>query len=534
VAQRIDLHEIAEHGSALIRSNRAAARSAGGATPPPWRALLLALSFGLCGTACAAVGQSTGGGVTGPGTAQDACLAFNMPATDTLFNSQKKVFAHYFAMFAQSMGNKDPTQDYYNVNYLNPAGESSKWQQQGGFLRQRPLGVAVNPSADWRLLSMENEVRMAIARGITGFTIDVLAVKEATDDGSNLHTLLRAAQAVDPRFKIVVMPDIAQFKTDADSVTKIIASVASSPAAYRLADGRLVVTAFNAGANSPEWWSAVFNTLNGQGVKVAFVPTFLGWRGNAAKFAGISYGFGDWGTAIPASARNMQGDPAAAHAMGGKIYMMPVDPQQYRPKGPIYWEAGNSEAFRDAWTSAISGGADWVQLVTWSDFSESSEVEPYTDATLARNIGTGYYDLNGYYAAWFLTGQAPAITHDVLYYFYRREPTTAAAPAQALPNRIINSTAEDSIEVVAFLTAPGTLRISVGGKDSGKNVPAGLSTFKIPTTPGTPVFSLLRGGSSVLSFQGGIQIYGNGGLPSGLSDLTYWSGSGGVSGQCSL
>jgi Glycosyl hydrolase family 71 len=465
---------------------------------------------------------------------QDACLPITMPTADVLFNSPKKVFAHYFYMFPLSIDNKWSAQDYYNVQYLNKSGESGKWTPQGGFLRQRPLGVPVGPASNWRLLNTENEVRMAIARGITGFTIDVLSVKEATDNDGHLQLLLRAAQAVDPRFKIVVMPDIAQFKSDADSVTKIIASVAASPAAYRLADGRLVVTAFNAGGNPPEWWASIIKQLNAQGIKIAFVPTFLGWQGKATAFADLSYGFGDWGTATPSGARSMQSDPDAAHAINGKIYMMPVDPQQYRPKDPGYWEAENSEAFRSAWTSAITGNADWVQIVTWSDFSESSQIEPYTDATLARDIGTGYYDLNGYYSAWFLTGHQPAITHDVLYYFYRREPTNASSPAQSLPIHITNSTPKNDIELVAFLTSPGTLKITIGQKDYLQNATAGITSFRVPLQPGVPTFSLMRNGSNVFSFQGAIQIYGTSGIPSGVLDLTYWSGSAAQSGRCSL
>src|ERR1700721_1073187 len=128
---------------------------------------------------------------------------------------------------------------------------------------------------------MEREIRMAIARGITGFTIDVMGVNQATDADSALHQLLSAAQAVDPRFKIVVMRDLAALKSDADAVTQIIASIASSPAAYRLNDGRLVVTAFNAGANPPEWWASIFTQLKSRGINISFVPTFLGWGGQA-------------------------------------------------------------------------------------------------------------------------------------------------------------------------------------------------------------------------------------------------------------
>jgi hypothetical protein len=217
--------------------------------------------------------------------------------------------------------------------------------------------------------------------------------------------------------------------------------------------------------------------------------------------------------------------------------MMPTGPEQYRPKDFIYWEAGNSGALRAAWTSAIQGSSAWVQSVTWNDFSESSEVEPYTDTTLSGSIGTGFYNLTGYYASWFLTGQQPQITHDVLYYFYRREPTTASASAQGQRDEAESATvspASDKIELLAFLTAPGVLKIEINGQTYTQNAPAGMVSYTIPTQAGTPVFTLSRSGSDVFSFAGGVQIYGESGLPSGEQDLTYWSGSAAATGICSL
>lgn len=464
----------------------------------------------------------------------DSCMAFSMPDPEALFNSSKKVFAHYFYPFPLSVGNKSASEDYYNVHYLNKNGESGKWLAMGGYLRQRPLPVPAGSGGNWQLSNVQQEVRMAIARGITGFSIDVLSPKEVSGADSHLQLLLSAAQSVDPRFKILVMPDISALKTDADTVVKIIAVAAASPAAYRLADGRLAVSAFNAGANSADWWSGVLAQLKSRGITVAFVPTFMGWKGQASAFAPISYGFADWGTATAQAAQNMKGDPDIAHKQYGKIYMMPVDPQQYRPKGSIYWEASNSAAFRNAWMSAINGGADWVQLVTWSDFSESSQIQPYTDATLRPDIGTGFYNLNAYFATWYLTGKQPAITHDVLYYFYRREPTNAASTAQSAPNKIVSSAPEDNIELLAFLTAPGELKITIAGKSATQNAPAGITSFKVPTAAGTPVFSLGRGGTQVFSFPGPVQVFGSGGLPSGVIDMTYWSGSASKNGVCAL
>lgn len=464
----------------------------------------------------------------------DSCLPFVMPSSDVMFNSAKKVFAHYFYPFPLSIDNKPSDNDYYNDQYLSPNGEANKWIQQAGFLRQRPLGVDPTGSANWQFLNMEQEVRMAIARGITGFTFDVMSITEATNANSQMYLMLKAAQAVDPRFKIVVMPDINALGTDSNAVISIIAAVAPYPSAYKLADGRLVVSAFEANANSAAWWKAVFDQLKAQGINVAFVPTFLGWQANAATFSSLTYGVGDWGTPTPAATANSQGDPAIVHNQYGQIFMAPIDPQQFRPKDFIYWEAGNSVAFRNAWTSAIAGESDWVQLVTWSDFSESSEIEPYTDSTLRRDIGTGFYDLNGYYAAWFLTGHPPTITHDVLYYFYRREPSYAIGPAQSRLDTVVNGVAEDAIELVAFLTEPGVLKINIGSQTYLQAASAGINSFKVPLQAGTPSFTLTRDGVDVISMPGAIEISGSGGTSSGVIDMTYWSGSASNSGTCTL
>jgi Glycosyl hydrolase family 71 len=464
----------------------------------------------------------------------DACLAAPMPSSAALFNSTKRVFAHYFYPFPVSIDNSPSAKDYYNTQYLSRTGESSKWLKQGGYLRQRPLGVTPSTNPNWQQLNMEGEVRAAIARGITGFTFDSMGASDATDSTSDLHLMLAAAQAVDSRFKILIMPDMSVLGTDASAVVQIIAAVAGSPAAYRLSDGRLVVSPFDAGENTPAWWQSVISQLSSQGIQIALVPTFLGWASEAAAFSALSYGFSDWGSATVAGADALEGGPAIVHSSYKKIFMMPVDPQQYRPKDFVYWDAGNSAALREAWTGSIKGDADWVQVVTWNDFSESSVIAPVTDATLQRSIGTGFYNLTGYYASWFLTGQEPTITHDVLYYFYRREPVTGAASGQSQLDIDYSGVPENSIELLGFLTSPGVLKITIGGKTFTQNAAAGIVSFKIPTQPGTPLFTLSRSGTDVFSFEGGVQIYGPGGLPSTVQDLTYWSGSAAKSGICAL
>jgi hypothetical protein len=471
--------------------------------------------------------------VTAPNSS-DACLPNTMPTTDALFDSPQRIFAHYVAGFPLSIDNRTPASDYYNVQYLNPAGENGKFAAQGGYIRQRPLGVPASTAANWKQLNMEHEVSLAIARGIQGFTFDIMTLVSATDPQGPVQTMLAAAQAVDSRFKILITPDISILRSDSATVIKIIEATAGKPAAYHTSDGRLVLSAYDAGLNSAAWWQSVLTQLAAKNIRVAFVPVFQGWEASAPSFAPISSGFSDWGGATPYAEGFMVGYPAEAMNKYKKIFMMPVDPQQFRPKNYMYYEASNSGAFRSGWNSAIQGRSGWVQLVTWNDFSESSEVQPITDTSLRRDIGTGFYNLTGYYSAWFNTRVQPKITHDVLYFFYQREPGGAASPKQSVLDAVEGGLADNKIELLAFLTAPGVLEITIGGHTYTQNAAAGITSFRIPTEPGTPIFTLSRDEANVFSFQGGVQIFGPSGTPSGVNDETYWSGSASKAGVCTL
>jgi hypothetical protein len=452
-------------------------------------------------------------------TAADA-LPFSF---SPLFDAQRDVFAHYFPTFPLSIDNRAPLADYYNTQYLSPAGESGKWKAQGGFLRSRPLPVAPNASntrAVFCTANMQREVQLAISRGLTGFCHDLLSVNDAMT--GTLPWMLSAAAAVDTRFKIVPMFDMnslgASFTTD--QALAILELVAASPVAKRLRDGRMLFSAYNAPAKSLPWWQSLIAAANAQRLSVAFLPVLVGGPNDAGTLNAISWGVGAWGTATPSPSAAL--NPTKAHAAGLK-FMSPIDPQQSRPKSSIYWEASNLLTFINAWTATISTGCDLVQFVTWNDYSEASQLAPVTDATFNQSLGTGFFDLTAFYATWFATGVAPVITRDVLYFCHRRHPSNAAHPNQAnnFAPAAGTGAAEDSIELLAFLTDAGTIKINA----HAQAVPAGISAFKVPLEAGVPVFALQRNGSDVFSCAGPAQIYDAAGMPSGLLDMTYLSGS---------
>lgn len=440
-------------------------------------------------------------------------LPFVMPSIDTFFDSPKRVLAHYFYPFPLSIGNQPAPSDYYQMQYLTPGGEAGKWIKVGGYLRSRPLPIAPGTPSGYVLANRQLEVRLALARGITGFSFDVLSFADAISSTGNLQSLLTAAQNVDPRFWVVLMLDMSSLVGLTQAQAAQIISTYADPVKYpniaRLPDGRILFSAFNATVQPLPWWQGVIQMLDAADVDVAFIPLLLG-EPSSNPLAAVSHGLGGWGTATPAAA-----------AACPPCMMMPVLPQQFRPKSACFWEASNTATFRAGWLAAINGGAQFVQIVTWSDFSESGQIQPCTDASLNLSIGNGFYDLTAYYATWFATGSPPLITKDVGYWCYKRMSATAAHANQLAMFSPVGAAEESNIELLAFLSAPGTILIN-GARFL---VPAGVTSLKSPMQPGFPQFNLQRDGSDVFEFKGPVQIYGPGGSPAGVTDVTYWSGS---------
>ncbi|MEV0410628.1 glycoside hydrolase family 71 protein [Streptomyces sp. NPDC050448] len=440
-------------------------------------------------------GQGTGGT---PGAADTggqrpaAALPFDLPEPAALRTGgagRKLVFAHYFTPYPLSLDNASADADYYTRNYLNPAGENGKHERYGGLLRDRPLPVQPK-DGNWELANLEQEVRTARAAGLDGFTLDMLSLSGQNRDRA--HLLMEAAHAVDPAFKIMLMPDMTSLNTDDPGVlADAVAALGKAPAAHRLADGRLVVSPFKAEAKDVAWWTQVLDLLGTRhGIRAAFVPTFLDFDANHARFAPISHGFSEWGSRSYVGQESATRDVQRAHGMG-KIWMQPVSVQDARPNQGIYDEAGNTATLRSTWTHAIDDGADWVQLTTWNDYSEGSQFAP------SLHNGYTYLDLTSYYLTKFKTGSWPKIVRDTLYVCARTQFAAAdptGAQSLLMSPRKGSAAPRDTVEVLSFLTAPATVRTVVGAARDTHEAPAGVHSELLPLRPGTSSAVVVRDG----------------------------------------
>lgn len=413
--------------------------------------------------------------------------------------SPRKVFAHYMPSLPISIDNKDGSSDYYATQYLTVTGEDGKHAAYGGFLRDRPLPRPHSDRADWKLADLLTEISQAKSVGIDGFAVDVItprAESDATDQ------MLRAAGAVRD-FTIMITADVTGpfLGMTPPAFAAEIAPYLTAPAAFRLADGRPVLGAFGADAQTPDWWARVLSTLRDTDkLNVAFVPTFVNADDNPEKFAAISYGFSLWGGRSPSS---MATDDVGHGSMVdvirrtrrlGKLWMQPVAFQDSRPRGGIFQEPDNSLTNRLAWQLADQQHAEWVQLVTWNDYSESTAMAPSVDH------GWCILDMNAYDIVRFKYGRTPRVLRDAIFMSYRDQPVGAhpVYPETALMHVVPGSgKPRDTIEVMAYATAPSWVLVRAGTQQYSCRVPAGRATCTFPLALGSISAEMQRDGDVV-------------------------------------
>jgi hypothetical protein len=434
-----------------------------------------------------------------------SALPFDMPSKDTLQGSPRKAFAHYVPSLPVSLDNADPSNDYYQRNFLRPDGEGGKHKAYGGFLRDRPATRAPRSESNWRLLDMESEVRSAIAAGLDGFT---LVIYNLPDTGSarlwsNAQLLMQAAKNVDPRFKIILQPDMtgSLVNRSPEALAKYMAQLASYSSAYRVGDGRVVVSPFTAERKSVSWWKSFNATMkNTYGKPVAFLPLFQEERKWRAAFDPISYGMSNWGNRNPAGnnpttthSDSPLGRISAVHALGQK-WMQPISVQDARPRSGIYDEAQNTQNLRNTWEIATKSGSQLVHYATWGDYPEGSVMAPTV------KHGHSFLDISAYYLTKWKTGKAPTIVRDTVYLTHRTHKV-AAKPSypqtKLMALRSGSSPARDTVEALTFLKAPATVKVKVGSASYTCQADAGVDTCTVPLGPGTVSASVVRSGTTV-------------------------------------
>lgn len=397
----------------------------------------------------------------------------------------KLAFAHYFSPYPLSIYN-DAQPDYYTRNYLTPSGEGGKHAAYGGLLRDRPIFRSPK-SGNWKLDDMVDEVERAKAAGFDGFTVDLMSTSTTGDNYQRVLNVITAAGQVGD-FLILLMPDMTASVGGLSytALANYVHTLGKYSACFRIG-GQLVVSPFGVEHQPNSYWTNFKSQMTSLGDTVKLVPCPVGSATSYEPTYTGMYGWSEWGSRYPGANSTATGAGTPKQKIldmqsSGYIWMQPVSLQDTRPNQHNYREAQNTTNLRNTFDIAIAGGADWIQVPTWNDFSENAHVCP-SDA-----YGSAYLDLISYYLEWFHTGSQPHILDDQIFITTRKQlHNTVSQYNEPSPMSVVGSTTpRDKVEALVFLTATSDVVIHVGAATTtSTGLSAGIHAVTADLAAGT-------------------------------------------------
>lgn len=416
----------------------------------------------------------------------------------------RKAFGHYFGPYPRSLDNAATRgQSYYVRQYLNRNGESGKHVAYGGWLRDAPVFRPQDTNTGWGYDDCVWDITTARAAGLDGFFVNIMS-----GSGNNWDRYIRlrdAAHTLNNGFLVVPMLDGngGSAQTGPTYAAGRIAQFAHKNGSYNLTDGRFVVSCFKVEAKTADWWNQLFIALKSQyQLDAAMLAVALDYNALGRYASAIPktwyLGEGKWEYgADPSIIRRTSNQVATSHTRGVKA-MSPVIVQNARPYAGTYDEAGNTESARASWEKVIAEGADYVQLVTWSDFSEGSQIAP------SEAKGSAALELSSWYLARWKTGSYPRILRDTVILSHRSnfaasKPSGPQTRYMTQGSSSYRGAPRDTVETITFLTAAATVTISVGSHQFSFLAPAGMSVHTVPLSVGRVKADVTRGSAIVVS-----------------------------------
>ncbi|MDA1140556.1 MAG: endo-1,3-alpha-glucanase family glycosylhydrolase [Planctomycetota bacterium] len=367
----------------------------------------------------------------------------------------------------------------------------------------------------------KQEIELAQRYGIDGFALNCGQWKETNYEKAG-ERIYQAAKELGTGFKLFFSPDLNGLRDLPNNIGDMVNRFYEHPNQFRW-DGRAVLSGW---AGRADTYAESVNRLKGEGRKVCFVPFVYDpkyasiWSAEKVMrhFQGQPHMDGIFHFGGDGSVQNALNNNAIGRRVTlglGKIFMAGLA------------AAYNSANLRDMkgmhgygaiWEGIIQDSADWVEIVTWNDYVEDSNLMPFRwPAGQEKDYyvrDESFLDVTGYYSAWFKSGIAPQISQDKLYYAYRNRSLWQRQAWDEKDNKWIDITAskwafdqihddvEDNIYVTTFLTQPAELTVSIGKKKWKFQQFAGVSHARVPLMPGVPHFALTRKKDTLFEIDG--------------------------------
>jgi hypothetical protein len=476
------------------------------------------------------------------GFAQDSLK--NLPEYSLPLTNKKLVIAHCMTNIIRFSGH--PFEDVCNPDYYPPTGNLSA--PIGGMNQVKPMedSLLANATLDE---TVEFEMRAAIRSGIDGFQF--YYVLGATDWDNIIKAYFRVADQKHINFKFTFCISHPKGRTEAIKIAEFANRINgimndvghNNPHWLRTPDGRLIVYQWlgeplsdipqdKKGLPDAYYVARAYKHL-ADAVHERFACLFTIneeiTRKKLDEF--LDYFPATWIWTLPYGSKDYLGYMVAAECRkrhrtftGSVFNDFYTSKTQHKGTWDMfhsvneavaagidqmdrkYITCGLSYNFRKLWEFNITNNVPITNVITWNDYPEGHHLAPEI------NHNEGFSILLNYYKSKWQGLPSPYADRDVAVVFFKKykhdvKPSPYNIPVVPFQKEVIQSSWEDSIEVVSLLKSPA--QVVVNGHKA--NATAGLSVNRFQMQNGPVDVSLSRNNSPRLHFK----------TPEGITDKPY-------------
>ncbi|KAJ7456072.1 glycoside hydrolase family 71 protein [Mycena latifolia] len=316
-----------------------------------------------------------------------------------------------------------------------------------------------------------NDINTAKATGIDGFALNVALPDYELD---RIATAFVAAE--NASFKLFFSFDMS-FPWQASDMLVIMVSLVAAHD-----NGGVLVSTFSGEGNGDAFWAGVKSSLANEGIKITLAPAFISFRDPSqantllSNFPSID-GFFNWWSWPNDVDTTLTTDTDiaymnAAHTRGG----------------PYIVELGDT-----LWNYR------WLQAI--------QDVKPDIIEIVNGFPHAAWRIIAQYFISWYKTGTAPAVTNDVVVFWYRAHPKSVSSSGGWLPR--MSTFPADAVFAMSLLSSPATISLDIGSTHAqftgGVGATIGSVNFQVEDSQ-IPFIQIIRNGQTTKSGFGSVFV----------------------------
>ncbi|KAI0430520.1 glycoside hydrolase family 71 protein [Xylaria sp. FL1042] len=374
----------------------------------------------------------------------------------------------------------------------------------------------------------QQDISEAKGSGIDGFALNV----GAQDTYNDAQLQLAYDVASSNGFLLFLSFDMQASQWSADQIISYINTYKVYSSQFTV-NSLPVVSTFE-GPSQSDIWSGVRSATGG----IFLIPDWasLGAQGVGDKLSLIDGAF-NWGAWPEANQLTMStgNDVAYKSVLQGKPYMMGVSPYFYTstisiPEPPLRhssgltgraadlpgknWYSSSDSLWFDRWKQVLDINPEYIEIITWNDYGESSYINAPIDHQIVAGAGTyvngfdhtAFRFVLPYFISAYKAGNADvAVPSEGAVAWYRTTPAAICGDGGTVWGQGGSASAaqgtQDVVSVIALTNAPTDITVQIGSGDSGQSVSATstvgkASFYEVPTNGRTGAVTVTLNGKS--------------------------------------